>query len=152
MPHRYNDSEFDEATGALIGGAGNDILSGGAGTRLWPLSREGYPKQFWPLVGEGKERLPMARSRGTKAVQLDGRGQQRVARAIGSVEAADLRHRPVARISELIARVLEVLAQFGHARLMIGQLPGSAQVRQVLPQCHRHSRSARSAARAAART
>jgi mannose-1-phosphate guanylyltransferase/mannose-6-phosphate isomerase len=28
------------------------ILSGGAGTRLWPLSREAYPKQFLPLVGE----------------------------------------------------------------------------------------------------
>ncbi|WP_328702310.1 mannose-1-phosphate guanylyltransferase/mannose-6-phosphate isomerase [Belnapia arida] len=27
------------------------ILSGGTGTRLWPLSREGYPKQFWPLLG-----------------------------------------------------------------------------------------------------
>ncbi len=28
------------------------ILSGGAGTRLWPLSRENYPKQLWPLVSE----------------------------------------------------------------------------------------------------
>ena len=28
------------------------ILSGGTGSRLWPLSREAYPKQFWPLVGE----------------------------------------------------------------------------------------------------
>ncbi|HEB59231.1 MAG TPA: mannose-1-phosphate guanylyltransferase/mannose-6-phosphate isomerase [Gammaproteobacteria bacterium] len=27
------------------------VLSGGSGTRLWPLSREGYPKQFLPLVG-----------------------------------------------------------------------------------------------------
>jgi len=27
------------------------ILSGGAGTRLWPLSRELYPKQFLPLTG-----------------------------------------------------------------------------------------------------
>ncbi|MBA0386360.1 mannose-1-phosphate guanylyltransferase/mannose-6-phosphate isomerase [Stenotrophomonas maltophilia] len=28
------------------------ILSGGSGTRLWPLSRESYPKQFLPLAGE----------------------------------------------------------------------------------------------------
>lgn len=26
------------------------ILSGGTGTRLWPVSRKAYPKQFWPLV------------------------------------------------------------------------------------------------------
>jgi mannose-1-phosphate guanylyltransferase len=28
------------------------ILSGGAGTRLWPMSTEAQPKQFLPLVGE----------------------------------------------------------------------------------------------------
>ena len=28
------------------------ILSGGSGTRLWPLSREQYPKQLLALVGE----------------------------------------------------------------------------------------------------
>lgn len=27
------------------------LLSGGSGTRLWPLSREAYPKQFLPLGG-----------------------------------------------------------------------------------------------------
>lgn len=27
------------------------LLSGGSGTRLWPLSREAYPKQFLPLAG-----------------------------------------------------------------------------------------------------
>ena len=29
------------------------ILAGGSGTRLWPLSREHFPKQFLSLVGEG---------------------------------------------------------------------------------------------------
>ena len=28
------------------------ILSGGSGTRLWPLSRKLYPKQFLSLVNE----------------------------------------------------------------------------------------------------
>ena len=28
------------------------ILSGGSGTRLWPVSRESFPKQFWPLVSD----------------------------------------------------------------------------------------------------
>ena len=28
------------------------ILSGGSGTRLWPVSRESFPKQFWPLISE----------------------------------------------------------------------------------------------------
>lgn len=28
------------------------LLSGGSGTRLWPLSRKSYPKQFSPLMGE----------------------------------------------------------------------------------------------------
>ena len=27
------------------------VLSGGSGTRLWPLSREKYPKQLLPLIG-----------------------------------------------------------------------------------------------------
>jgi mannose-1-phosphate guanylyltransferase/mannose-6-phosphate isomerase len=28
------------------------ILCGGSGTRLWPLSRQHYPKQFLKLVGD----------------------------------------------------------------------------------------------------
>jgi mannose-1-phosphate guanylyltransferase/mannose-1-phosphate guanylyltransferase/mannose-6-phosphate isomerase len=28
------------------------ILSGGAGTRLWPVSRKSFPKQFWPLISD----------------------------------------------------------------------------------------------------
>ena len=33
------------------------ILCGGTGTRLWPLSRASYPKQYWPLAGAGEETL-----------------------------------------------------------------------------------------------
>lgn len=33
------------------------ILCGGTGTRLWPLSRATYPKQYWALAGEGQETL-----------------------------------------------------------------------------------------------
>ena len=28
------------------------LLCGGSGTRLWPLSRKSFPKQFADLVGE----------------------------------------------------------------------------------------------------
>ena len=28
------------------------LLSGGVGSRLWPVSRETHPKQFLPLAGE----------------------------------------------------------------------------------------------------
>jgi mannose-1-phosphate guanylyltransferase/mannose-6-phosphate isomerase len=41
---------------AAIGGSASlvvpVILSGGSGTRLWPVSRESFPKQFWPLTSE----------------------------------------------------------------------------------------------------
>ncbi len=28
------------------------LLAGGSGTRLWPLSRKSYPKQFSNLIGD----------------------------------------------------------------------------------------------------
>ena len=33
------------------------ILCGGKGTRLWPLSRESYPKQYLSLYGDKKDTL-----------------------------------------------------------------------------------------------
>jgi mannose-1-phosphate guanylyltransferase len=33
------------------------ILCGGTGTRLWPLSRATYPKQYWALASAGEETL-----------------------------------------------------------------------------------------------
>ena len=36
------------------------ILSGGSGTRLWPLSRKAYPKQFLALTGGDKSLFQMS--------------------------------------------------------------------------------------------
>ncbi|MFN5011306.1 MAG: mannose-1-phosphate guanylyltransferase/mannose-6-phosphate isomerase [Gammaproteobacteria bacterium] len=46
------------------------VLSGGAGTRLWPLSRELYPKQLLPLAGGSETMLQatVARTAGLPAV------------------------------------------------------------------------------------
>lgn len=47
------------------------ILSGGSGTRLWPLSREKYPKQLLPLVDD----LSMLQSTVARLDDLDGLAQ-----------------------------------------------------------------------------
>ncbi|MFO1424553.1 MAG: mannose-1-phosphate guanylyltransferase/mannose-6-phosphate isomerase [Candidatus Competibacteraceae bacterium] len=44
------------------------ILSGGSGTRLWPLSRETYPKQFLPLV----DQHTMLQNTALRVAGLDG--------------------------------------------------------------------------------
>ena len=38
------------------------ILCGGSGTRLWPLSRKSFPKQFVPLI-DGKSLLQLTLER-----------------------------------------------------------------------------------------
>ena len=47
------------------------VLSGGSGTRLWPLSREKYPKQLLPLIGEDSLlQATVRRMEGIQGVQL----------------------------------------------------------------------------------
>ena len=47
------------------------VLSGGSGTRLWPLSREKYPKQLLPLIGEDSLlQATVRRMEGMAGVQL----------------------------------------------------------------------------------
>lgn len=45
------------------------ILSGGSGSRLWPMSRAGYPKQFLALHGDSDDSMLQATA---KRVQGDG--------------------------------------------------------------------------------
>jgi mannose-1-phosphate guanylyltransferase/mannose-6-phosphate isomerase len=47
------------------------VMCGGAGTRLWPVSRESMPKQFVPLIGEGSTFQQVMRR--TSAPQLFAR-------------------------------------------------------------------------------
>ena len=47
------------------------VLSGGSGTRLWPLSREKYPKQLLPLIGnDSLLQATLLRVDGTPGVDL----------------------------------------------------------------------------------
>ena len=47
------------------------VLSGGSGTRLWPLSREKYPKQLLPLIGnDSLLQATLLRVDGTPGVEL----------------------------------------------------------------------------------
>ena len=47
------------------------VLSGGSGTRLWPLSREKYPKQLLPLIGDDSLlQATVRRVQGIKGVEL----------------------------------------------------------------------------------
>lgn len=40
------------------------VLSGGSGTRLWPISRSNYPKQFSPLLDQTLQTLTLKRLKG----------------------------------------------------------------------------------------
>lgn len=47
------------------------VLSGGSGTRLWPLSREKHPKQLLSLIGEDSLlQATVRRVQGTPGVEL----------------------------------------------------------------------------------
>jgi len=40
------------------------ILSGGSGMRLWPVSRESFPKQFWGLLNHDRSMIVETALRG----------------------------------------------------------------------------------------
>lgn len=81
------------------------ILSGGSGSRLWPLSRENYPKQLLPLVGartmlqETVDRLKGVKELGSPIIVCNEHH-----RFIVAQQLAEDRHNPDAIILEPFGR------------------------------------------------
>lgn len=81
------------------------VLSGGSGTRLWPLSRELYPKQLLPLVAKGTmlqetlARLEGIENVGAPIVVCNEQHRFLVAEQLreGGVDAASILLEPIGR-------------------------------------------------------
>lgn len=106
------------------------VLSGGVGSRLWPLSREDYPKQFHDLTGGGSmlgktlERIVSRTSGETPAfVIASTRHADRVQAAVAGLDLAGgcAILEPMGRNTAAAVAVatLQTLEQFGDAKVLI---------------------------------
>ena len=87
------------------------LLSGGSGTRLWPLSREAYPKQFLPLAGD--DTMVQATWRRVEAIA------ECAFAAIGAVDDYALHEGQRAVVEDVAARCREALAE--HDMLLLAE-------------------------------
>jgi mannose-1-phosphate guanylyltransferase/mannose-6-phosphate isomerase len=110
------------------------ILSGGSGTRLWPLSRESHPKQFLPLLGDRSLlqttwlRLRGLPGMGAPIVVANEEHRFMVAEQLREVQAA-----PAALILEPVGRNTAPAIAVAALRAMAG---GADPVLLVLPSDH----------------
>ena len=104
------------------------LLSGGSGTRLWPLSREAYPKQFLALAGEHtmlqdtwRRVAPLAGCAPIVVANEEHRFLAAEQLRLVGVERADIVLEPVGRNTApaIAAAALQALADGGDPLLLV---------------------------------
>jgi mannose-1-phosphate guanylyltransferase/mannose-6-phosphate isomerase len=106
------------------------ILSGGAGTRLWPLSTESSPKQFLSILGEPLFEATLNRLRG-----LENVGLPTVVTGIDHLEAVE--HAMERASAELASIIIEPVGRnTGPAVVAAALLSDPEEVLVVLPSDH----------------
>ena len=91
------------------------LLSGGSGSRLWPLSREAYPKQFLALVGED------TMLQATWA---------RIAELADPARGVHFRHLQPPSVVIFVVGVRDILARYGQSSLR-SACPAAANVKKA---------------------
>lgn len=130
------------------------ILCGGSGSRLWPLSREGFPKQFWPLLSERtmlQETAARAEGPGFRAPIVVCNEEHRFLVAeqlrLGGVAEPRIVLEPVGRNSAPAIAVAAVLAEEAHPEAVLWLMAADAAIHDV-PALHAALTRATAAAQA----
>ena len=115
------------------------VLSGGSGTRLWPMSRRLYPKQFISLIGKGSlfqatiKRLHGIRQTQPAIVVCNQEHRFMAAESLRQINAEDARIilEPVAKNTApaIAIAALEACEQYGDAQLLV--LPADHMIQDV---------------------
>jgi len=115
------------------------ILSGGSGTRLWPLSREQYPKQFLPLTADGSmlqetlARLDGLEGLGAPLVVCNEGHRFLVAEQLreGGIEAAGILLEPIGRNTAPALAVAALAALEQDPEAILVALPSDHVIRDM---------------------